>query len=77
MPKLPGNLKFHHVGIAVESIEQALNLYRFWGYQCSEPVYESLQNVYLSFCKLQNHCVELVSHHDEESLCKTFLLKIR
>jgi methylmalonyl-CoA/ethylmalonyl-CoA epimerase len=43
------NLKFHHIGIAVRSIEQTAELYRNAGFTMTTPVIDTIQNVRISF----------------------------
>ncbi len=75
MKLLAESLKYHHIGVAVDSIEISLKLYQELGYHCSDPVYDSLQNVYLAFCDQKESQVELVAPYDENSPCKTYLNK--
>ena len=69
------NLKFHHVGIAVNSIPDSALIYEALGYKVSEPVYDPVQNVWLASCMLNDQMVELVAPHDESSPCTPVLRK--
>ena len=76
MTELLNVLKYHHIGIAVKSMEKAIDFYGKLGWHCSDPVYDPLQNVYLSSCRLDNDCMELIAPYDETSPCNTFLKKL-
>ncbi|MFN8257516.1 MAG: VOC family protein [Bacteroidales bacterium] len=61
-------IKFHHLAIAVRSFEKSIVFYKTLGYNCSEIVIDSIQNVNLVFCKAVNFPnIELVSPINEKS----------
>ena len=45
------NAKFHHVGVAVSSIERMRPFYSSMGYQISEPVIEPIQKVRVAYAR--------------------------
>jgi methylmalonyl-CoA/ethylmalonyl-CoA epimerase len=51
------NAKFHHIGIAVRSIEQTAKMYLAAGFDMTEPMFEPIQNVRICFLAKINHCV--------------------
>ena len=61
-------LSFHHIGIACRNIDETSVFYTALGYIKTETVYDSIQNVHISFLIKQGQpCVELISPHDETS----------
>lgn len=54
-------------------MERSIERYRLLGYDCSEPVYDPIQNVYLALCTMGSAHVELVAPHDQTSPCHKYL----
>lgn len=55
-------LQFHHFGLAVRNVAQALKVLQGMGYVCGEQIHDPLQNVMLIWCEHQRMpAVELVS----------------
>jgi hypothetical protein len=52
-------LKLHHVGMAVESMDKARQDYAKMGFSCTTPVYDPEQNVMLSLCRGGENIIEL------------------
>ena len=68
---------FHHVGIAVESIERTTTLFTEAGYKMTNVVFDPKQNVNISFLeKVGNPLLELVEPVDEESPVRNILNKV-
>ena len=67
------SMKFHHIGVAVNDIDDTAEMYVNAGYVKSEKVYDPIQNV--SICWLTQEgapIVELLAPVDETSpVCKT------
>ena len=67
------SMKFHHIGVAVNDIDDTAEMYVNAGYVKSEEVYDPIQNV--SICWLTKEgapIVELLAPVDETSpVCKT------
>ncbi len=62
------NLKFHHIGVAVFSIEKTAKIYVEAGYRQSATVFDSIQNVNICFLTKENMpTVELLEPVDEHS----------
>ncbi len=61
-------LRFHHIAIAVKSFEKSINYYKSLAYNCTQVIYDPIQNVELVFCysNLMPN-VELVKPFDENS----------
>jgi methylmalonyl-CoA/ethylmalonyl-CoA epimerase len=54
-------MKFHHFGLAVKEFTYALKFFKKMGYECSEPIFDQLQEVELIMCKSDKEpCVELI-----------------
>ena len=86
--KLMGNINFHHYGLALKDFNNAIKLYAILGYQCSEKIYDSLQNVELILCSSEKYLtVEFVKSINDklsvfnyfikknEKICHTFLTR--
>jgi len=70
-------MDFHHVGIAVHSIEETANRYKDLGYSLTETIKEPIQNVYLAFLKKEGSpLLELVQPVDKTSPVSTILKKV-
>ena len=78
---LGGRLRFHHVGVAVQSIPEAVPRYEAMGYEVSGPVFDPGQNVHLAACRMGGgehaggHLLELVAPADDSSPCMSYLRK--
>ena len=71
------NAIFHHIGIAVESIEKTALFYTEAGYKMSDKIFDSKQNVNISFLKKSDSpLLELVEPVDETSPVRNILNKI-
>jgi methylmalonyl-CoA/ethylmalonyl-CoA epimerase len=56
------NLKFHHFGLAARDPKQAANFLQLSGYDCSVPIFDPVQNVFLRWCQKQGTpSVEIIS----------------
>ena len=69
-------LKFHHIGVAVYSIEQSMPFYMAMGYKKDIEIYDPEQNV--EVCVLRHEispCIELLAPHDEKSPINNILKK--
>ena len=66
-------MKFHHVGVAVKSIEATAAVYVCAGYKKSDIVYDPIQNVNICWLTRDDApIVELLAPVDETSpVCKT------
>lgn len=59
---------FHHIGIAVNDIEETAFFYLAAGYEKTETVYDPAQNVHICFLKKEGMpMLELLAPHDETS----------
>jgi methylmalonyl-CoA/ethylmalonyl-CoA epimerase len=70
------NLRFHHIGVAVFSIENAKVFYISQGYREVISIFDPEQDV--DVCVLRNEgmpCVELLAPHDEQSPINNILKK--
>lgn len=68
---------FHHVGIATNSIEETSIYYLRAGYEMSETIFDSKQNVYISFLMAPNSPrLELVAPVDDLSPVNNILKKV-
>lgn len=67
------NMKFHHIGMAVKSIDATAALYKSAGYRMSEIVFDPIQNVDICWLTKEGApIVELLAPVDETSpVCKT------
>ena len=66
------NFTFHHIGIAVFSIEKSSEFYVNQGYEITETVFDPIQNVNICFINCKKNrggytCIELISPKDETS----------
>ena len=62
------NWTFHHIGIAVPELEPTRLMYISAGYEATEQIYDSLQNVYICFLSKKGMpTIELLAPHDEQS----------
>ena len=69
--------KFHHIGVAVKDINKAAKLYIDGGYDCSEVIYDPIQNVKICFLtKAEMPMVELLAPNDEKSPINNILQKV-
>ena len=68
--------KFHHIGIAVSSIEETATIYISAGYKQSETIYDPIQNVYICFLTKEGMPkIELLAPKDEQSPISKILEK--
>jgi len=68
---------FHHVGIAVESIEKTAILFTEAGYKMTTVVFDPKQNVNISFLEKDGSpLLELVEPVDEKSPVRNILNKV-
>ena len=69
-------MKFHHIGVAVNSIENAQSLYEKLGYKMSKKLNDPIQNVKLCFLnKINSPTIELVCPLDDKSPVVNILKK--
>ena len=62
------SMKFHHIGVAVNDIDDTAEMYVNAGYVKSEKVYDPIQNVHICFLKKEGMpTVELLAPNDESS----------
>ena len=68
-----GCMKFHHIGMAVKSIDATASIYEGGGYKVSDVVFDPIQNVKICWLtKKGAPIVELLAPVDETSpVCKT------
>lgn len=60
--------KFHHVGIAVNDIDETASLYMAAGYEKTETVFDPIQNVHICFLSKKGMpTLELLASNDETS----------
>ena len=70
------NAIFHHVGIAVESIEKTAALFMEAGYKMTSVIFDPKQNVNISFLeKMDSPLLEMVEPVDENSPVRNILNK--
>ena len=70
-------MEFHHVGIAVNSIEETAKWYIESGYSITETIKEPIQNVYIAFLKRDDSpLLELVQPVDKTSPVYNILKKV-
>jgi methylmalonyl-CoA/ethylmalonyl-CoA epimerase len=70
-------LTFHHIGIAVTSIEKTVAIYGASGFTATEPVVDPVQNVRICFLEKQDTPLyELVEPIDETSPVNKTLVKM-
>ena len=71
------NIKFHHFGLVVKKFQKALLFYENLGYQCTDPIFDPLQNVELILCSSEEYpAVELVKPINDKSPVSNYLSKI-
>jgi len=71
------NTVFHHIGIAVESIERTAELFIEAGYKMTSVFFDSKQNVNISFLeKAGSPLLELVEPVNEKSPIRNILNKV-
>ena len=71
------NAIFHHVGLAVESIERTATLFMEAGYKMSNVIFDPIQNVNISFLeKIGSPLLEMVEPVDEKSPVRNILNKV-
>ena len=69
-------LRFHHIGIAVFSIEQTKPFYENLGYKATPAIYDPVQNVNICFLEKSGEVLlELIEPHDETSPVNDILKK--
>ncbi len=62
------DLKFHHIGYAVKSIEQTSSFYIKQGWSITEQIIDPIQNTKIAFLNKENFpLIELVAPIDEQS----------
>lgn len=62
------DFRFHHIGIAVNDIEETASIYLSAGYEKTETVYDPIQNVHICFLRKEGMPVlELLAPNDESS----------
>jgi len=70
-------MEFHHVGIAVRSIEETAKWYVDMGYRLGKTIEDPIQNVYIAFLKREDSPLfELVQPVDKTSPVSTILKKV-
>jgi methylmalonyl-CoA/ethylmalonyl-CoA epimerase len=70
-------MKFHHIGIAVNSIEETAKWYTAMGYALTETIEDPIQNVRIAFLKKEDHPLfELVQPVDKTSPVCNILKKV-
>lgn len=73
------NLDFHHIGVATENLEKAIDIYECLGYQLQHQgiYHDPIQQVNIVFVTKQGHpLVELISPATEISPIKSILKKM-
>ncbi|MCA4454495.1 VOC family protein [Bacteroides xylanisolvens] len=67
---------FHHIGIAVKSIDDTAAIYVAGGYTCSEAIFDPIQNVNICWLTKEGMpTVELLAPQDEHSPVNRILEK--
>ena len=60
-------MKFNHIGVATNSIEDTKSLYISMGFVADETIYDENQNVNLCFLRKESHPdIELIEPIDEK-----------
>lgn len=60
--------RFHHIGIAVFSIDETAEMYLAAGYEKTETIFDPIQNVHICFLTKDGMpMMELLAPHDETS----------
>ena len=69
-------INFHHYGLAVKQLPEAIKFHEQLRYNCSKPIIDSIQNVELVFCKSKRFpSVELVKPINEISPINGYIKK--
>ncbi|NQV18396.1 MAG: VOC family protein [Armatimonadetes bacterium] len=69
-------ITFHHFGLALKDFSKAIEFYKKLGYDHTEPIIDSLQNVELVLCTSEKHpTVELVKPINNNSPITNYLSK--
>ena len=67
-------LSFHHYGLAVKNLSDAILFHEQLGYKCSKQVIDEFQNVELIFCTSEYHpSVELIKPLSNKSKISNYL----
>ena len=70
-------MKFHHIGIACQSIKDATNIYKKMGYDIGPIIEDEIQNVRVCFLSMLNHPIlELIEPLTEYSPVNRIISKI-
>lgn len=70
-------LSVHHYGFATENMERTAEVFRLLGYHVTEPVFDPIQRVRLSFAVREGQCpIELVCDRGAEGPTNGFIAKI-
>jgi methylmalonyl-CoA/ethylmalonyl-CoA epimerase len=71
------NFEFHHIGIAVRSIQATATLYAEAGYHATNSIFDPIQNVNIAFLqKAGSPLLELVEPVDKTAPCYGILKKV-
>lgn len=69
--------RFHHIGVAVKSIEETSNIYMRGGYHCSSSIFDPIQNVHICWLTKEGMpTVELIAPVDDKSPINKTLEKV-
>ena len=67
---------FHHFGLALKDFSKAIEFYKNLGYDITEPIIDTLQNVELVLCTSEKHpTIELVKPINNNSPIINYLRK--
>ena len=70
------DFKVHHIGVAVADMKSAIAVYEANGYLCSDPVFDPIQNVNISFAEKPDELrAELLEPAGEKSPVSDILKK--
>ena len=70
------DFKVHHIGVAVSDMKSAISVYEANGYLCSDPIFDPIQNVNISFAeKPEEVRTELLEPAGEKSPVSDILKK--
>lgn len=70
------SFSFHHIGMAVFSIEQTKPIYLMMGYSASQTTYDPIQNVSICFLNKEGETmIELIEPKDDQSPVNSILHK--
>ena len=70
------DFRFHHIGIAVNNIDETAEIYLAAGYNKTDTVYDPLQNVHICFLKKGGMpTLELLAPEDDTSPVSKILTK--